>query len=734
MSLLAGFQQGYRGAQRASDARTRRELAERQMQIMEAEEERAARKAATEQDTLNADNVYSEYSSYGFISDDGRSIDKAKMIKGLESDDPATVATSQEFVKRAALVSGLLPPGTKDVKIQRLPNGSYVLNTTNPDDSDGVVTLDATSNPESEAAEFKTLQDLVNNLNVTFKSKILPNVNKDLFDVTLIDKYANSIDAELEGLSVEGKARLRNDAALRNILSQYEGQPGIQRGIIGGAANLEDNPEAQREFINQVGAEAPEPVSISGVNKVSDTDTGRIDSEIKQLETELQKNKGNRGKIIEIREQINRLKLQKEGKATGDMSVYDTVPLNVNLKRDIKRQEEILDTARARLERLNSKTTEGGADAALTRESTRNAKKAAEASIVKSENKIKELRSQLTPQQDPDSPTFELENQVETKKLDDVGAGIESDSTDQIVRKVNEGKVNISVANQRRIEAELAAQGINTIPDLNQIKSRRKRAIAKAAILASLNDNPTLQSKVATEMSNIIEEGTPSMSRKDRVSEEISREQLKQGWARLEKDKESNRLRADELTLAYRNADRDAEKNAIETGVGLLNASNVAFYGENGDEDNLNKATASSFININLSPYLFKASMARTIPEAQIYYMALNPVLSNIVASLAAEEEGGFKETLISFFRGDVSGDTNTPSDFDLSRVRADVTAGKLIGFYYTDAFGRRLDERIDAKDLKGFNEEVFNMVLTASQANEKLAREKAARQQAANR
>ena len=126
--------------------------------------------------------------------------------------------------------------------------------------------------------------------------------------------------------------------------------------------------------------------------------------------------------------------------------------------------------------------------------------------------------------------------------------------------------------------------------------------------------------------------------------------------------------------------------------------------------------------------------MARTIPEAQIYYTALNPVLSNIVASLAAEEEGGFKETLISFFRGDVSGDTNTPSDFDLSRVRADVTAGKLIGFYYTDAFGRRLDERIDAKDLKGFNEEVFNMVLTASQANEKLAREKAARQQAANR
>ena len=126
--------------------------------------------------------------------------------------------------------------------------------------------------------------------------------------------------------------------------------------------------------------------------------------------------------------------------------------------------------------------------------------------------------------------------------------------------------------------------------------------------------------------------------------------------------------------------------------------------------------------------------MARTIPEAQIYYTALNPVLSNIVASLAAEEKGGVKETLISFFRGDVDNDTNTPTDFDLGRVRADVREGKLIGFYYTDAFGRRLDERIEAKDLKGFNEEVFNMVLTASQANEKLAREKAARQQAANR
>ena len=53
-------------------------------------------------------------------------------------------------------------------------------------------------------------------------------------------------------------------------------------------------------------------------------------------------------------------------------------------------------------------------------------------------------------------------------------------------------------------------------------------------------------------------------------------------------------------------------------------------------------------------------------------------------------------ESFVSIFRGDVSDSSVGATDFDLSRVQGVYNAeGQLESFYYRDALGNRLDERV---------------------------------------
>jgi hypothetical protein len=95
----------------------------------------------------------------------------------------------------------------------------------------------------------------------------------------------------------------------------------------------------------------------------------------------------------------------------------------------------------------------------------------------------------------------------------------------------------------------------------------------------------------------------------------------------------------------------------------------------------------------------------------------MSPAISTTVAAMAAEEKGGFTETLVSFFRADAV-DTVSSTDFDLARVRVEKKNGRPTRFYYTDERGAPVDEAVDAKDLQNLNGQVYKIVLDAAEYN----------------
>ena len=115
---------------------------------------------------------------------------------------------------------------------------------------------------------------------------------------------------------------------------------------------------------------------------------------------------------------------------------------------------------------------------------------------------------------------------------------------------------------------------------------------------------------------------------------------------------------------------------------------------------------------------LQRASTATSEREAQQYQAGLNTAVSLVVASYAAEEEGGLTQTLLSFFRQDAE-DVATATDFDLSRVEMETDAsGRPSMFYSLDAKGARIDEGVPATDLQKLDERIYNIVVNAATRN----------------
>ena len=129
-----------------------------------------------------------------------------------------------------------------------------------------------------------------------------------------------------------------------------------------------------------------------------------------------------------------------------------------------------------------------------------------------------------------------------------------------------------------------------------------------------------------------------------------------------------------------------------------------------------------------LAPYLIQIA-GSPLEARPLMLKALNPAFSEILATLAAEEEGGFSETLISIFRGDADPSSISKTDFDLSRVEGKFTSdGKFEGFYYTGPpgrskngqriAGRRKDELVLANDIRQLDKTLYDVLVLAAKAN----------------
>lgn len=620
--LLAGIQgvQAMSQQRRDNAARDRRlDQQDRQLDISQGQLDIALRDEGTKRDTRTANQIYQTYQTYGFLSDDRMGLDKDKFRAALESDNEATAYAARQFIKDAALTSGLLPQGTKDVNIVQGPNGGYALQTVNADGSPGMVTVDGTSSPDSEVAQFPTLSSLVNNLNHTYMTKVLP--MQDRFDPNTARNYIDFSDAVLDEI---------------NVVRQLP-EP-VQRGVIGGMASLDDQPEQQQAFVDQVKrdtvGEEPTP------------------------EPEQEPEVDNSARIQTLRDGIERLTNRRARLKEGS-PLIEKIDLEVNKLRD-------------------------------------------------------ELSGLQNPQPEFDSP-----------ELDAKAQAVEGKTPEQIQESVESGETVLEDAEIIAVQQDLQRSGVRDVTDLQKV-SRRKQAVAIAAILASEPDANVRAAK-AKELSNILETGRLSTSAKDERT-------MDQNDATIANQRDNVKLRAGELARGLKSDSRDLLKDAegredaaTDDTVVLLEKTTQIFTGEASDEAP-DGFKAKEFASTVLPLLRQRATSSKVPGEAAKYNQAIDAGLSMMIAGLAAEEEGGFVETLkdmVPFGRDDVS-ESFTTGDFSLSRVRMKTNKdGRPEMFYYVDASGGILDEGVKASALRKLDNTAYNLIVQRVRRNQ--AKQKAA-------
>jgi hypothetical protein len=290
----------------------------------------------------------------------------------------------------------------------------------------------------------------------------------------------------------------------------------------------------------------------------------------------------------------------------------------------------------------------------------------------------------------------------------DISAAVSGRSNNAVDRDINAGRITVSPAVATAVSENLQSQGINDVRGLLRLNDI-DRAMARAVILATEKD-PTIRKQMSEEMSNIFETGSDAADIQ-RDQNDISRGQLAINQATVN-------TRIAELRRDLFNDIDEKQRNVVDSGAQFIESANKIFFGEDGSEKNLNKATASRFTNSIMAPFLYRAIQAPTKAEGQAALTAMSPALSTTVAALAAEEKGGFIETLVSFFRADAV-DTVSSTDFDLARVRVEKDGnGRPTRFYYTNERGAPVDEAVDAKDLQNLNGQVYKLVLDAANYN----------------
>jgi len=622
--LLAGIQgvQQMSQQRRENAARDRRlDQQDRQLDIAQDQLDIALRDEGVKRDTRTANQIYQTYQTFGFLTEDRMGIDEKKVEGALSSDNKTLAYAANQFIKDAALTSGLLPQGTRDVKVVQGPNGAYALQTVNADGSPGMVTVDGTSNPDSEVAQFPTLSSLVNNLNHTYMTKVLP--MQDRFDPNTARNYIDFSDAVLDEINVVNRLP----------------EP-VQRGVIAGMANLTGQPEQQQEFVNQVKQDTlgdeptPEPEAES-------------DPEV-----------DNSARIQTLRDGIERLTNRRARLKEGS-PLIEKIDLEVNKLRE-------------------------------------------------------ELAGLQSPQPEFDSP--ELDAKAQT---------VEDKTPEQIQESVESGETVLEDAEIVAIQQDLQRSGVKTVTDLQKV-SRRKQAVAIAAILASEKD-ANVRSAKAKELSNMLETGRLSTSAKEERT-------MDQNDATIANQRDNVKLRAGELARGLRSDARallkDAEGRedaATDDTVVLLEKTTQIFTGEASDETP-DGFKAKEFASTVLPLLRQRATSSKVPGEAAKYNQAIDAGLSMMVAGLAAEEEGGFVETLkdmVPFGRDDVS-ESFTTGDFSLSRVRMKTDKnGRPEMFYYVDASGGILDEGVKASALRKLDSTAYNLIVQRVRRNQ--AKQKAA-------
>jgi hypothetical protein len=561
---------------------------------------------------------------------------------------------AEQVILGMATQFGDLPEGSKATEIKQLPNGGYAVTVVNADGSVGAVTEDGSSDPNSTVVNFEAGQ-----LSRLAAAEFGMNVITDLsvFDGVSAVNQTDRFEADA---ARQGYLDKIDDLRVQRDTLNALPSGGLKRGATAVVANAE-TPEEANEVIAQIQKDtAQQPASPDSTVQVPNAfDLSQVDRSTKG------------GRLIAASEGVSR---SRRGAGNPEKSRERLIGHREELANKIKTTE----ANRARLKDFKAPPAEKDG-------------------LLKDKAELAQIDGYLN--KDQAAPVL-----PQSPENDSIVAATDGKTTEEVKAAVDSGEVQMSEAEQQNVARTLIDNEIKELKDLLRLNAK-DQAIARVAILASEED-PTIRAQMSRELSNLFDntESSPSMSRKDEIDDGATARTYRLNLAKYNRD--------------VNNALKQDFTDANEASAKLVETTSTLFFGENGDEQNFNAERANMlFKGKALNGFLTRMKRAVTQAEKDQYMMGLNASISLGVAGLAGEQDGGISESIADFFvRGEVT-NNNNPIDFDLRRVIANDIKNPT-EFYYTDADGNKTDELIDAKELQGISESVYEIVREQAIAN----------------
>lgn len=284
----------------------------------------------------------------------------------------------------------------------------------------------------------------------------------------------------------------------------------------------------------------------------------------------------------------------------------------------------------------------------------------------------------------------------------------------QINEAVESGALTVTPELQRETADMMRNAGVEEMRQLKRLNAKQQ-ALARAVLMASTTDS-TLRNNIAKSIDNIIETGSPSMSQKDVVDDNLDRERLGISSANLQISL-NKYLDSLDATGVARVDDAVDALEELRTGTTDL------FFSEDG-KPQLSVDAARAFTT-NILPEL-QARM-RKIPrnaDGTAKYPQEEAALMDAIhrgVSLSLASYADDFSNLADLFnfkqlgRGEAA-DAVTATDFIGNRIQLTYDKGAPDVFYFLDAEGNRTDRGVNASDIQKEDDFLYRYMIQAAQ------------------
>ena len=299
----------------------------------------------------------------------------------------------------------------------------------------------------------------------------------------------------------------------------------------------------------------------------------------------------------------------------------------------------------------------------------------------------------------------------------EVALNVDGKTNEEVDEAIESGEIAPTLEEAKQVAQSMRDLGINKLAEMLRLNDK-DRAVARAVII-SMETDPARRRGLSDEINNIFESsrGTASVSLKDEMDLDLENRKL----AYSNKSLTQTRANFVQKTKEWETAQY---KTALDESAAWTEATNKVWFGEEGKDSNLNAKTARMVFRRHMPQMMLKAVNSATPEDAKVRFKAVGGVLGTAIAAMAQEDEGGFIETFISFTR-DEAEDNVSAMDFDLSRVRpvykTDPSTRKktVVAYYYMDAQGKPLSERIMADEFAAIDAEMEKIIRDAAIYND---------------